>query len=36
VWTTIYSREFDPKTPDFHDCEPPLVESMKHSDVLVF
>ncbi len=36
VWTTIYSREFDPKNPDFHDCEPPLVESMKHFDVLVF
>lgn len=36
VWTTIYSREFDPKNPDFHDCEPPLVESLKHFDVLVF
>jgi hypothetical protein len=35
VWTTIYSREFDPKNPDFTDCEPPLVESMKHFDVLV-
>jgi hypothetical protein len=35
VWTTIYSRVFDPKNPDFTDCEPPLVESMKHLDVLV-
>lgn len=36
VWTTIYSREFDPKNADFHDCEPPLIESLKHFDVLVF
>jgi len=36
VWTTIYSREFDPKHPDFHDCEPPLAESLEHFDVLVF
>jgi len=36
VWTTIYSREFDPKNADYHDCEPPLVESLKHFDVLVF
>ncbi len=35
VWTTIYSRDFDPKNPDFTACEPPLVESMKHFDVLV-
>lgn len=35
VWTTIYTREFDSKHPDFRPCEPPLVESMKHFDVLV-
>jgi hypothetical protein len=35
VWTTIYSREFDPKHPDFTDCDPPLVEFMKQFDVLV-
>jgi hypothetical protein len=35
VWTTIYSREFDPKNPEFTDCEPPLIESMKNFDVLV-
>lgn len=35
VWTTIYSREFDPKHPKFTDCAPPLVEFMKHFDVLV-
>jgi len=36
VWTTIYSREIDPKNRDFRDCNPPLGESLKHFDVLVF
>lgn len=36
VWTTIYSREFDPTHPDFQDCEPPLAESLEYFDVLVF
>jgi hypothetical protein len=35
VWTTIYSREFDRKNPDFTDCDPPLAESMKYFDVAV-
>ena len=36
IWTTIYSHDFDPKHPEFKDCEPPLVEAMQHFDVLVF
>jgi len=35
VWTTIYTREFDRQHPEFTDCDPPLVESMKLFDVLV-
>ena len=35
VWTTIYSREFDRKNPDYTDCDPPLAESMKYFDVAV-
>lgn len=29
VWATIYTREFNRDMPNFIDCEPPLVESMK-------
>jgi hypothetical protein len=35
VWTTIYTQEFDRKHPDFKDCEPPLMDQMKHFDVVV-
>ena len=36
VWSVIYSHEFDPNHPSFRPCEPPLSESMKPLDVLVF
>jgi len=36
VWTVIYSHDFDPKHPAFRRCEPPLVESLKHFDAIVF
>ncbi len=35
IWTTIYTEEFDRKHPDFRDCEPTLVDHMKHFDVVV-
>lgn len=35
VWTTIYTYDLDPQHADYTHCEPPLVESMKHFDVLV-
>ena len=36
VWSLIYAYEIDPQHPWFHRYEPPLVESMKHFDTIVF
>jgi len=35
VWTTIYTADLDPQHPDCVTCEPPLVDSLKHFDVIV-
>lgn len=35
VWTTIYAYDLDPKHPEYTHCDPPLVESLKHFDVIV-
>jgi hypothetical protein len=35
IWTTIYTYDLDPQHADYTQCEPPLVDSMKHFDVLV-
>lgn len=35
VWTTIYAYDLDPKHPEYTHCEPPLVDSLKHFDVIV-
>ena len=35
VWTTIYAYDLDPQHPDYTHCEPPLVDSLKHFDVIV-
>ncbi len=35
VWTTVYAYDLDPKHPDYTHCQPPLVDSLKHFDVIV-
>jgi hypothetical protein len=35
VWTTIYAYDLDPQHPEYTHCEPPLVDSLKHFDVIV-
>ena len=35
VWTTIYAYDLDPQHPEYTQCEPPLVDSLKHFDVIV-
>jgi hypothetical protein len=35
VWTTLYAYDLDPQHPDYTHCEPPLIESLKHFDVIV-
>jgi hypothetical protein len=35
VWTTVYAYDLDPKHPEYTHCEPPLVDSLKHFDVIV-
>lgn len=35
VWTTIYTYDLDPQHADYTHCEPPLVNSMKHFDLIV-
>jgi hypothetical protein len=35
VWATIYAYDLDPKHPEYTHCEPPLVDSLKHFDVIV-
>lgn len=35
VWTTLYAYDLDPQHPDYTHCEPPLVDSLKHFDVIV-
>jgi hypothetical protein len=35
VWTTVYAYDLDPQHPEYTHCEPPLVNSMKHFDVIV-
>lgn len=35
IWTTIYTYDLDSQHADYTHCEPPLVDSMKHFDVIV-
>jgi hypothetical protein len=35
IWTTIYAYDLDSQHADYTHCEPPLVDSMKHFDVIV-
>jgi hypothetical protein len=35
VWTTIYAYDLDPQHADYTHCDPPLVNSLKHFDVIV-
>jgi hypothetical protein len=35
VWTTVYTYDLDPQHADYTHCEPPLVDSLKHFDVIV-
>ena len=35
IWTTIYTYDLDSRHADYTHCEPPLVDSMKHFDVIV-
>lgn len=35
VWATVYAYDLDPEHPEHTHCEPPLVDSLKHFDVIV-
>lgn len=35
VWTTVYTYDLDPQHADYTHCDPPLVNSLKHFDVIV-
>lgn len=35
VWTTVYTYDLDPQHADYTHCDPPLVDSLKHFDVIV-
>lgn len=35
VWTTVYTYDLDPQHADYTHCDPPLVNSLKHFDVVV-
>jgi hypothetical protein len=35
VWITVYTYDLDPQHADYTHCEPPLVNSLKHFDVVV-